>query len=75
MLKRHSRTLVLFALVLAIAATVLFWNSADTTSEAGCLTCVTNIDCSGVFPGTTCNKAQGCTCKFVPDCGQVVCAN
>ena len=65
----------LLALVVGIAASVLVWDSGDTTSNAGCLTCVSAVDCSQVVgQGVVCNASQGCTCQFVQGCGNI-CTN
>ncbi len=75
MSKRFVRGLMLFILVLGIAATVLVWDSEDTTSEAGCLRCFSATDCSSVPLGTPCSPGTNCRCwDDGQGCG-VICTN
>ena len=71
MSRRFLRGLLLFIFVLGIAATVLLWDSGDTTSKAACDTCATSVDCQNTFPGTPC--AANCSCQTIAGCGVANC--
>lgn len=75
MRKHMFRIILLAVVVVGVAATTLLWDSEETECNAGCLTCVSSIDCEASFPpGQTCNAAQGCTCRFIQGCG-TICSN